>query len=87
MVPATWAENIVISGQCIKGGAVGMAVALQNALQRLSRFPLAVIGIIAKQHHVANAALPHFFKRRVQRIGAFVEKPGWIRVYRTSCAW
>src|SRR5690242_14374311 len=35
-------EKIVIAGQRIKCGAVGIAVTLQNALQRLARGALAV---------------------------------------------
>lgn len=50
-----------------------IAMTLKNALQRLCRLPLPVIGIIAEQHHMANAAPPHLFQRRMQCIGALIK--------------
>lgn len=63
---------------------MGIAMAFQNALQRFSRHPLAVIGIIAEQHHMANATLAHLFQRRMQCIRALVENPGGFTRFRPA---
>gem|GEM_PF-5523844 len=84
MVPAARAENIVVSGQCIKSGAMGVTMTLENALQRFGGRPLAVIGIIAKQHDMADAALPNRFECGMQRIGTLVENPGGFACVRPA---
>ncbi|MNV64014.1 hypothetical protein D3C71_1566380 [compost metagenome] len=84
MMSATRAENIVVAGQRIKGGAMGITMTFQNTLQRFGCRALAVVGIVAKQHHMANAPLPHFFECSMQRIGAFVENPGGFACIRPA---
>ncbi|MCY1370487.1 hypothetical protein D9M69_575790 [compost metagenome] len=57
---------------------------VEDAAQARGRLPLAVVGIIAQENDVPDAAIAHLIQRHGKRLGALVEDTGRLARFRPA---